>query len=186
MRNRPALGLTFSAACASLAAVSTVFAPAAGAQDLPDPPPYVPDDSVFSAFPGSYDYTYNVIAVGPPPTTDSRGTNVSATVDSAMSAVGLPGSKLGNGGPNDQGWVSSNAMYGISAGMAPSGQPVGGVNIGAGVSGLASESATGAPPQSPTPVESVMPTDTGGYPSPVLETPGNPRLGVEGVDVPLA
>src|SRR5688572_15557494 len=56
-------------------------APSAGAEPvpLPGPPPYVPGAP--DAEPGSFDYPYNVIAVGPPAATDSRGVRIGSNVD---------------------------------------------------------------------------------------------------------
>jgi len=88
-----------------LTAVAAVGAlsPAAVASaqpDLPPVPPYIPGDV---SEPGSFDYTLDIIPVGPPATVDARGINASATVDPTQSASGLPGDALGNGPPDPRG-----------------------------------------------------------------------------------
>ncbi|WP_099023910.1 hypothetical protein [Mycolicibacterium palauense] len=167
-------------AALTLAAALAPIAPVATAQpDLPDPPPYVPGEP--EAEPGSFDYTYNIIAVGPPAVTDSRGAQISSSVDPAMGATGLPGSRLGNSGPADGPLVTSNSRYGISGGLEPPGIPTPGINVGAGVSALPStEDAAGRPPATPLEPESAAPTDVAGMPPPLLELPGNPHGTAEG------
>lgn len=92
-------------------------APTAGADPipLPDPPPYLPGAPL--AEPGSFDYPYNVIAVGPPAATDSRGVRIGSNVDPPSQSTGLPGSRLGNGEQAPGPLVTSSARYGISAGL---------------------------------------------------------------------
>lgn len=149
---------------------------------LPDTPGYVvgaPDIE-----PGSFSYPYNVIAVGPPPATDSRGTRISASVDTDMKSAGLPGSSLGNTPQAAGPLVTSNSRYGISAGAEPPQPANTGIDVRAGIAGeLAGEDPAGRR-QDPVAVESSQPEELftpGGYPAPVLETPGTIREGVEGV-----
>ncbi|OAN41719.1 hypothetical protein [Mycolicibacterium iranicum] len=170
--------------------VGAVLASAPSAAAQPANPPSNPGAPDFTQVipglqPGSFSYPYNVIVVGPPPATDSRGTRVSAGVDKDMKADGLPGSALGNspqaGGP----LVSSNARYGISAGLEPAAGGNPGLDIRAGVSAVPSgEDPSGQPPQAPVPIESGQPDELatpGGYPAPILETPGTIREGPTGV-----
>lgn len=114
-------------------AAAVLSAPTAGADPvpLPDPPPYLPGAP--AAEPGSFDYPYNVIAVGPPAATDSRGVRIGSIVDAPSQATGLPGSRLGNGEQAPGPLVTSNARYGISAGLEPPGPANPGINAGAGV-----------------------------------------------------
>ena len=178
------------AVCAASAAlpvapVALLCAPPAQAQpDLPDPPGYIPGAP--DAEPGSFSYPYNVIVVGPPPETDSRGTRISAGVDKDAKSAGLPGSSLGNaqqaGGP----LVSSNSRYGITGGLEPPAGGNPGIDVRAGIQAQPSfENPGGLPPQNPLPVESGQPDELstpGGYPAPVLETPGTTREGPAGVE----
>lgn len=172
----------------SAAAAAVALAPAAAAQpDLPDQPGYVP--GVPDAEPGSFSYPYNVIAVGPPPVTDSRGVRISSSVDEAAQSVGLPGSSLGNGPQQDGPLVTSNSRYGISAGLEPPAGVNSGIDVRAGIAAVPSrEDPSGAAQANPPQVESVAPDvlggTPGGYAAPLLETPGNPHQGVAGVDGP--
>lgn len=102
---------------ASASVLIQLAAPSAGAEPvpLPGPPPYVPGAP--DAEPGSFDYPYNVIAVGPPAATDSRGVRIGSNVDPPSQSTGLPGSRLGNGEQAPGPLVTSNARYGISAGL---------------------------------------------------------------------
>lgn len=168
---------------ASGAAAAVVLAPIAAAQPgLPDPPPYIPGAPLPDS--GSYSYPYNVIPVGPPPSNDSRGTRVAASVDSQMGSTGLPGSQLGNAEQQDGPLVTSNSRYMISGGSEPAGSPAPGINVGAGVTQLPSASKDGAPPTPPPVPESTAPGTLPGNPMPILETPGTPREGVLGVEGP--
>lgn len=120
------------AVTALLVGLAIATAPPAVAQpDLPDPPPWVP--LAPDVEPGSFDYPYNVIAVEPPPLTDSRGVRIAATVDNPSQAAGLPGSSRGNAPQDDGPLVTSNTRYGISAGLESPGAPSPGVAAGAGV-----------------------------------------------------
>ncbi|MDG4668462.1 hypothetical protein [Mycobacterium sp. 236(2023)] len=170
---------------AAAAAAAFVLAPSAGAQ-----PDDVPGDFDFGIGPpglqpGSYSYPYNVIVVGPPPATDSRGTRISAGVDKDAKSAGLPGSSLGNsqqaGGP----LTSANTRNGISAGLEPAGEANTGIDVRAGIAAVPTgESANGQPPQDPIAIESSQPDELstpGGYPAPILETPGTVREGPGGV-----
>lgn len=101
----------------SASVTGQLAAPSAGAEPvpLPGPPPYVPGAP--DAEPGSFDYPYNVIAVGPPAATDSRGVRIGSNVDPPSQSTGLPGSRLGNGEQAPGPLVTSSARYGISAGL---------------------------------------------------------------------
>ncbi|KMO76998.1 hypothetical protein MOBUDSM44075_02038 [Mycolicibacterium obuense] len=165
-------------------AAAIAAAPIAGAQpDLPDPPPWVP--LAPDVEPGSFDYPYNVIAVEPPPLTDSRGVRIAATVDTPSQAEGLPGSSRGNA-PQDEGpLVTSNSRYGISAGLEPPGTPTPGVSAGAGVAAMpTAESPSGTPPSTVAPPESPLPDDLPVYPLPAIEEPGNPHEPIYGRPLP--
>ncbi|MEH3141874.1 MAG: hypothetical protein PGN37_17185 [Mycobacterium kyogaense] len=167
------MGLAISAA-----AVATCM-PAAAQPDLPDPPPWVP--LAPDVEPGSFDYPYNVIAVEPPPLTDSRGVRITATVDGPSQAEGLPGSSRGNAPQDDGPLVTSNSRYGISAGLEPPGTPTPGVAAGAGIAALpAAESPSGTPPSTSPQPESTLPDDLPLYPVPVIEEPGNPHEPIYG------
>lgn len=173
---------------ASVAGVALSLASPAGAQPTtPGAPGYVPGAP--DVEPGSFSYPYNVIVVGPPPATDSRGTRISASVDTDMKSTGLPGSSLGNSPQADGPLVSSNSRYGISAGAEPPQPANPGIDVRAGIAGeLAGESPTGQPPQTPAPIESDQPQELstpGGYPAPILETPGTVREGPAGVFGPV-
>jgi hypothetical protein len=172
----------------SVAVVALALAPAAGAQpSTPGAPGYIPGPP--DTEPGSFSYPYNVIPVGPPPATDARGTRISAGVDEDMKSAGLPGSSLGNSPQAAGPLVTSNSRYGISAGAEPPQSANSGIDARAGIAGeLAGESPTGLPPQAPAPIESVQPDELstpGGYPAPILETPGTIREGPAGVFVPV-
>ena len=174
--------LAVSAAGAALA-----LAPAAAAQpDMPDPPGYVP--SAPDVEPGSFSYPYNVIAVGPPPATDSRGTRISSNADKDAKSTGLPGSSLGNSEQAAGLLTTANARYGISAGMEPPGAANPGIDARAGIAAVPSaEDPSGKPPSSPEAIESSAPDELstpGGYTAPILETPGNPHTGVAGLEGP--
>lgn len=173
---------------AAAAAAALSLAPAAAAQPVnPVDAPGSPDFTqvIPGLQPGSFSYPYNVIVVGPPAATDSRGTRISAGVDKDMKADGLPGSSLGNsqqaGGP----LVSSSTRYGITAGLEPPGAGNPGIDVRGGVAATpSSENASGRPPQDAMPIESVQPDELatpGGYPAPILETPGTVREGPAGV-----
>jgi hypothetical protein len=171
------------------AAGALALAPVAGADppDLPDQPGYVPGAP--DTEPGSFSYPYNVIAVGPPPATDSRGVRISSSVDKVAQSTGLPGSSLGNGQQADGPLVTSNSRYGISAGLEPPSGANPGIDVRAGIAAVPSaEDPSGAPQATPPQIESTAPDNLGGtpggYAAPLLETPGNPRLGVLGVDGP--
>jgi hypothetical protein len=152
-------------------ALALTTAPQSAAQpEVPAPPPWVPLEP--TAFPGDYSYLYNVIAVGPPPTSDARGVRVASNVDPAAQSVGLPGDMLGNGPLQPGPLVTSNARYGISAGMEPAGTNRGGVDISSGNARQPTgENPTGAPPSTPPEPESTMPT--------TLQVPDNPELPVD-------
>lgn len=172
---------------ASVAGVSLALAPQAGAQpSTPGAPGYLPGAP--DTEPGSFSYPYNVIPVGPPPATDARGARISAGVDSDMKSAGLPGSSLGNSPQAAGPLVTSNSRYGISAGAEPPQAASTGIDARAGIAGeLAGESPSGQPPQLLPPIESAQPaelTTPGGYPAPILETPGTIREGPAGAFVP--
>lgn len=172
------------AGAALLVGLAIAAAPHAGAQpDLPDPPPWVP--LAPDVEPGSFDYPYNVIAVEPPPLTDSRGVRIAVTVDTPSQAAGLPGSSRGNA-PQDEGpLVTSNTRYGISAGLEPPGTPPPGVVAGAGVAEApAAEAPSGSPPSLAPHPESALPDDLQVYPLPLLEEPGNPHRPIYGQPFP--
>lgn len=175
------------------AAAAVPLAPAAGAQPVAPVNPVDPPGSpgyagvVPDAEPGSFSYPYNVIEVGPPPGTDSRGTRISATVDKDAKSEGLPGSVLGNSPQAEGPLASSNTRYGITAGLEPAAGANPGIDVRAGVAAPAGEDPGGQPPQTPVAIESSQPNDLstpGGYPAPVLETPGTVREGPAGVDGP--
>ncbi len=170
-------------------AAALPLAPAVAAQPVnPVNTPGAPDFTqvIPGLQPGSFSYPYNVIVVGPPAATDSRGTRISAGVDKDAKSAGLPGSSLGNspqaGGP----LVTSNSRYGITAGLEPPGTANPGIDVRAGIAAVPSgEAADGQPPQTPVAIESAQPDELftpGGYPAPILETPGTVREGPEGVE----
>ena len=152
-------------------ALGLATAPQAAAQpELPSPPPWVP--LAPTDYPGNFSYLYNVIAVGPPPTNDARGVRIASNVDPAAQSVGLPGDKLGSGPPQPGPLVTSNARYGISAGMEAAGTNRTGVVVSSGSSRQPTgESPTGAPPSTAPEPESTMPTD--------LQIPDNPQLPID-------
>ena len=186
---RRAVVLAASAAVAAvpLSVVSGLSPVAAAQPQNPAPSPDTPGfvNVIPDLEPGSFSYPYNVIEVGPPPATDSRGTRISAGVDQDSKSVGLPGSSLGNsqqaGGP----LVSSNTRNSITGGLEPAAGANPGIDVRAGTAALPSaETANGLPPQTPIAIESSQPDDLstpGGYPAPVLETPGTVREGPAGV-----
>lgn len=174
---------TASALIVSASVIAQLLrAPAAAADPvpLPDPPPYLPGAPL--AEPGSFDYPYNVIAVGPPPSTDSRGVRISSNADQPSQSTGLPGSKLGNGEQAPGPLVTSNARYGISAGLEIPGPANPGIDARAGIAALPSvEDPAGHSPSAPPPPEAPAPIEgLPGYPPPQLELPGNPHSTVEG------
>lgn len=158
-------------------ASAVLVAPTAGADPipLPDPPPYLPGAPL--AEPGSFDDPYNVIAVGPPAATDSRGTRIASSVDAPSQSTGLPGSRLGNGEQAPGPLVTSNTRYGISAGLELPGPVNPGIDARAGGAASPSrESPDGSPAPVPAQPEAAAPTDgLPGYPPPLLELPGNPH-----------
>lgn len=167
----------------SASAISHLLVPTAGADPvpLPDPPPYLPGAP--TAEPGSFDYPYNVIAVGPPPATDSRGVRIGSNVDPPSQSTGLPGSRLGNGEQAPGPFVTSNSRYGISGGLELPGPANPGIDARAGVSALPSaEDPAGHPPSQFATPEAAAPTedDLPGYPPPLLELPGNPHSTADG------
>lgn len=171
-------------AVAALMGLAIAVAPPVMAQpDLPDPPPWVP--LAPDVEPGSFDYPYNVIAVEPPPLTDSRGVRIAVTVDGPSQAAGLPGSSRGTAPQDDGPLVTSNTRYGISAGLESPGTPSPGVAAGAGVATPpAAESPSGAAPSAVPQAESPLPEELPGYPLPVLEEPGNPHRPIYGQPLP--
>lgn len=172
-----------AAAAAALPLAATAAAQPVNPVDTPGSPDF--DQVIPGLQPGSFSYPYNVIVVGPPPETDSRGTRISAGVDQGAKSTGLPGSSLGNsqqaGGP----LVSSNTRFGITGGLEPSSGANPGIDVRGGVAATpSSENASGRPPQDALPIESVQPDELatpGGYPAPILETPGTVREGPAGV-----
>lgn len=156
-------------------------APTAGADPipLPDPPPYLPGAPL--AEPGSFDYPYNVIAVGPPAATDSRGVRIGSNVDPPSQSTGLPGSRLGNGEQAPGPLVTSNTRYGISAGLELPGPANPGIDARAGGAAVPSaESPDGHPPVVLPPAEAAAPAgDRPGYPPPLVELPGNPHTSAD-------
>lgn len=142
-------------------ASAVLVAPTAGADPipLPDPPPYLPGAPL--AEPGSFDYPYNVIAVGPPASTDSRGTRIASSVDAPSQSTGLPGSRLGNGEQAPGPLVTSNTRYGISAGLELP------VPANPGIDAIAGGAA----------VPSAENPD--GHPPPLVELPGNPHTSAD-------
>jgi hypothetical protein len=173
---------------ASAAGVAVSLAPVAGAQpSTPGAPGYVPGAP--DVEPGSFSYPYNVIVVGPPPETDSRGTRISAGVDPGAKSTGMPGSSLGNSQQADGPLVSSNSRYGITGGLEPAAGANPGIDVRAGIQARPSyEDPAGRPPEAPLPVESAQPDELvtpGGYPAPILETPGTVREGPAGIFGPV-
>lgn len=175
-----------------LAGATVALAPTASGQPVnPVNPPSIPDfaEVIPGLQPGSFSYPYNVIVVGPPPATDARGTRISAGVDPDMKADGLPGSSLGNAPQADGPLVTANSRYGITAGLEPAAGGNPGPDVRAGIASVPSaEDPSGQPPQTPVPIESSQPDELstpGGYPAPILETPGTVREGPAGVFGPL-
>ena len=81
--------------------------------------------------------------------------------------------------------MSSNSRYGITAGLEPPAGGNPGIDVRAGIAAVPSaENASGQPLQTPLPIESTQPDELmtpGGYPAPILETPGTVREGPAGV-----
>lgn len=165
-------GFRVTAAGIIAAALALIVAPVvlADPAPLPPAPPYIPGD--VAPEPGSFSYPYNNILVDSPATVDARGVNVTSIADPSQSAVGLPGSALGNSPPPANSLTNSSALYGIAAGVAPPMVPNPGVNIGAGIQQGALEDPDGHPPTAVPEPESVAPTDVPGNPLPALESPG--------------
>jgi hypothetical protein len=149
-------------------AVALWQAALAWSQPLP-PPPYIP--GFIEPVPGAYGFPYDIIIVGPPATFDARGVNITAGVDPSQSAIGMPGSALGNSAPPPNAFTGANALYGISAGGVNAPAPPGTVNITAGRPPIDSlEDPSGKPPSNPSGFEAAAPTV-----APPLEDPRSNR-----------
>jgi hypothetical protein len=163
-----------------LAGLSVLAAPGIAGADpaAPSPPPYV--DLVPYAYPGSYQYFYNLIPVMGPATTDARGIRATTNADPAMSAEGLPGSQLGLS-PNKVNGLGTytSTRNNISAGPAPAQIVQPGIAVGAGNQMPTVEDPSGAPPKNPPGAESSQPTSAPAVPgnSQILENPGGQPTG---------
>lgn len=130
--------------CAAVAMVT--LPPTAAADPLPLPPlPFMP---VATFYPGAFTYMYTPPLAMPPAVSDARGVRAAVSADPSAQAIGLPGSRLGNGTHLPGQLTSTNARYGIVGGVGTPVAPSVGVNIAGGQSNSMLEDPRGRPPQS--------------------------------------